>query len=148
MVINTTVNGKAVKLEALPDENLADVLKKADFSVRQGCDTTNCGLCTIWFNGKPMLSCSIPAFRAEGAELTTIDGLEAEAKVVAELIANEGADQCGYCSPGLIMTVIALKKELTDPSDEAINEYLKGNLCRCTGYQGQLRAVKKYLEVE
>ncbi len=148
MVINTNVNGKNVKLEALPDDNLADVLKKAGYSVRQGCDTTNCGLCTIWFNEKAMLSCSIPAFRAEGQKLTTIDGIDTEAKKLAALIAQEGSDQCGFCSPGFIMSVIAMKKELKNPTDEEINEYLKGNLCRCTGYQGQLRAVKKYLEVE
>ena len=125
MVINTTVNGKAVKLEALPDENLADVLKKADFSVRQGCDTTNCGLCTIWFNGKPMLSCSIPAFRAEGAELTTIDGLEAKRKW---WLPNSSPTKAP------ISAAIAVRSDhdgdrlekLTDPSDEAINEIPQG----------------------
>ena len=83
--------------------------------------------------------------RANGHEITTLEGLEKEAHEFAVFMANEGAEQCGFCSPGLIMNVLAMDKELDHPNVDEINHYLAGNLCRCTGYMGQLRAVEKYL---
>jgi carbon-monoxide dehydrogenase small subunit len=82
-----------------------------------------------------------------GKQITTIEGIQKEAKEFASFLVKEGAEQCGYCSPGFIMTVLAMKKELEQPTEEEILHYLTGNLCRCTGYAGQLRAIKKYLEV-
>jgi carbon-monoxide dehydrogenase small subunit len=116
-------------------------------SIRKGCNTSNCGLCTVWIDGKPTLSCSVLAVRAQGKNIVTIEGLQKEAEEFAEILVAEGAEQCGFCSPGFIMTVLAMKNELINPTDEEIVHYLTGNLCRCTGYMGQLRAVKKYLEV-
>ena len=106
------------------------------------------GLCSIWIDERPTLSCSTLSIRANNKNITTIEGLQKEANEFAEILVKEGAEQCGFCSPGFIMTVIAMKKELENPTEEEIIHYLTGNLCRCTGYMGQLRAVKKYMGVE
>jgi carbon-monoxide dehydrogenase small subunit len=148
MQIEVTINDKKVFLEVANDELLADTLRSYGlFSIRQGCDTSSCGLCTVWIDGKPALSCSMLAFRVNGKRITTIEGVQKDARELARLITEEGADQCGFCSPGFIMTVLAMKNELANPTEEEIKHYLTGNLCRCTGYMGQLRAVKKYLGV-
>ena len=148
MQITTVVNKKTFVLDVAPDEMLADSLRRNGYlSIRKGCDTSCCGLCTVWVDEKPVLSCTMPAFRAEGREITTIEGVAAEAEKFARILAAEGSEQCGFCSPGFIMTVLAMKKELQQPTEEQIKHYLAGNLCRCTGYMGQMRAVKTYLEV-
>ena len=148
MQITTIINKKTFVLDVAPDEMLADALRRNGYlSIRKGCDTSCCGLCTVWVDEKPVLSCTMPAFRAEGREITTIEGVAAEAERFARILAAEGSEQCGFCSPGFIMTVLAMKKELSQPTEEQIKHYLAGNLCRCTGYMGQMRAVKTYLEV-
>ena len=148
MRITTIVNKKTFVLDVAPDEMLADALRRNGYlSIRKGCDTSCCGLCTVWVDEKPVLSCTMPAFRAEGREITTIEGVAAEAEKFARILAAEGSEQCGFCSPGFIMTVLAMKKELSQPTEEQMKHYLAGNLCRCTGYMGQMRAVKTYLEV-
>jgi len=148
MQIEFALNNKKVTVEAGIDEILADTLRDYGIlSIRKGCDTSCCGLCTVWLDGKPILSCSVLSFRANGKSITTIEGVQREAEEFAGILAAEGADQCGFCSPGFIMTVLAMKNELKNPSDEEIKHYLTGNLCRCTGYMGHLRAVKKYLGV-
>ena len=126
---------------------LLDLLRDMGcYSVKRGCDTTNCGLCTVLVNGKPSLSCAMPAARAEGKEIITLEGLQEEAVDFGRFLAKEGAEQCGYCSPGFIMNVIAMMRELKDPSIEEIKEYLAGNLCRCSGYEGQMRAIRNYMK--
>jgi carbon-monoxide dehydrogenase small subunit len=147
--INFTLNGKPVTWEVAGDDFLADVLRSHGIlSIRKGCDTSCCGLCTVWVDRKPVLSCSFLAVRADGRCITTIEGVPDEAAEFAGILVAEGAEQCGFCSPGFIMTVLALKKEIVNPSEADIVHYLTGNLCRCTGYLGQLRAVKRYLGVE
>lgn len=147
MTVTITINGKTYTDEVRADLRLLDYLRdKGFYSVKCGCETSNCGLCTVWLDGKPVLSCSMLAVRADGHAVTTLEGLEAEAHEFAVFMANEGAEQCGYCSPGLVMNVLAMKKELTAPTDEEIKHYLAGNLCRCTGYMSQLRAITKYLK--
>ncbi|MCL4441934.1 MAG: 2Fe-2S iron-sulfur cluster-binding protein [Firmicutes bacterium] len=149
MQIEVTLNDKKVTLEIENDELLADTLRANEIlSIRQGCDTSCCGLCTVWIDGKPTLSCTTLSFRVNGKNITTIEGVQKEAEDFAQFLVAEGADQCGFCSPGFIMTVLAMKNELKNPTEEEIIHYLTGNLCRCTGYMGQLRAVKKYLGVE
>ncbi|MEW6064232.1 (2Fe-2S)-binding protein [Desulforamulus profundi] len=149
MQIEVTLNDKKVTLEIENDEFLADTLRANEMlSIRQGCDTSCCGLCTVWIDGKPTLSCTTLSFRVNGKNITTIEGVQKEAEDFAQFLVAEGADQCGFCSPGFIMTVLAMKNELKNPTEEEIIHYLTGNLCRCTGYMGQLRAVKKYLGVE
>ena len=126
---------------------LLDLLRDMGcYSVKRGCDTTNCGLCTVLVDGKPSLSCAMPAARAEGKEIVTLEGLQEEAEDFGRFLAKEGAEQCGYCSPGFIMNVIAMMRELKDPSIEEIKEYLAGNLCRCSGYEGQMRAIQNYMK--
>jgi carbon-monoxide dehydrogenase small subunit len=148
MQIEFTLNGKKVNFEVQNDEFLADTLRRNGMlSIRKGCNTSCCGLCSIWIDGKPTLSCSVLSVKARGKKITTIEGLQAEATEFAEVLVAEGAEQCGFCSPGFIMTVLAMKNELVNPTEEEIIHYLTGNLCRCTGYMGQLRAVKKYLGV-
>jgi carbon-monoxide dehydrogenase small subunit len=149
MRIDVTINGVAKVLEFEPHEYLLDVLRKYGYlSVKRGCDTGSCGLCTVLVEGLPVLSCALLAAKVEGQAITTIEGVRGEAKEVAEFLVAEGVDQCGFCSPGFLMTILAMKKELTNPSDEQIKHYLAGNLCRCSGYVGQLRGIKKYLEVK
>jgi carbon-monoxide dehydrogenase small subunit len=148
MQITTTINNKPVILTVAPDEMLADALRARGYlSVKKGCDTSCCGLCTVWIDGKPTLSCNVLAFRAEGKQITTIEGVQQQATEFANVLVAEGAEQCGFCSPGFIMTVLAMKNELKNPNEQEIVHYLTGNLCRCTGYMGQLRAIKKYLGV-
>ena len=146
MKIKVWINNKVFEDDIEPDTLLIDFVRSKGFlSVKRGCDTANCGLCTVHLEGKPVLSCSTLAMRANGLKVTTIEGLEEEAKEFAQFMADQGAEQCGFCSPGFVMNVLAMKKELINPSDEEIKMYLAGNLCRCTGYMGQLRAIKNYL---
>lgn len=146
MLVQIKVNGKLIKEDVSCDLLLIDFLRNHGcYSVKRGCETSNCGLCTVWMNEKPVLSCSILAIRANNHSITTLEGLQKEAKVFANFMANEGAEQCGFCSPGLIMNVLAMEKELKNPSEEEIKNYLAGNLCRCTGYMAQMRAITKYL---
>lgn len=149
MEIEFILNNKSVKMEAENDEFLADTLRRnGTLSIRKGCNTSCCGLCTVWLDGKPTLSCNILSIRANGRQITTIEGVSQEAEDFAKILVAEGAEQCGFCSPGFIMTVIAMKNELSNPTEDEIIHYLTGNLCRCTGYMGQLRAVKTYLGVK
>ncbi|MGI6679255.1 MAG: (2Fe-2S)-binding protein [Dehalobacterium sp.] len=149
MKIDVKINGKNMPMEVAADEFLSDALRRYGYlSIRRGCDTSSCGLCTVWLEEKPVLSCSVPAPRADGKNVTTIEGVEEKAREFAEFLVKEGGEQCGYCSPGLIMTVLAMKKELKKPGEDEIRHYLNGNLCRCSGYQSQMRAIKKYLGVD
>lgn len=148
MKIDVIINNRKMELEVSPDEFLADTLRRYGYlSVKKGCDTGSCGLCTVWVDDKPVLSCALLSVRVMGKNITTIEGVQQEASRFAQFLVNEGADQCGFCSPGFIMTVLAMKRELNNPTEEDIIHYLTGNLCRCTGYVGQLRALKKYLGV-
>jgi aerobic carbon-monoxide dehydrogenase small subunit len=141
------INGIAERLSFAPGDMLADVLRAAGHvEVKKGCDTGNCGACTVLVDGTPILSCAFLAARAEGRQVTTVLGVEKEAREFAAFLGAEGADQCGFCAPGFALTVIALKREIPNPTDDQIREYLKGNLCRCTGYESQHRAIRQFLE--
>ena len=147
MVITVKLNGKTVKDEIDADMLFIDFVRKHGcLSVKRGCETSNCGLCTVFLENKPVLSCSVLAARANGKEVTTLEGLQEEAKEFGEFIAEQGAEQCGFCNPGFVMNTIALLRENPDPSDDEIKEYLAGNLCRCSGYEGQLRGIKEFLK--
>ena len=147
MIIELFINEKKIQAETTPDQMLLDFLREQGYkSMKRGCDTGNCGLCTVWMDEKPVLSCSIPAVRAAGHKITTLEGVQEEAAEFSDYLAKEGADQCGYCSPGMIMNVLALKREIPNPTMQQVKEYLAGNLCRCTGYQ--YRALAKYFGVE
>ena len=147
MKIELWINDKKFTDDIDPGMVLLDYLREKGFtSVRRGCDTSNCGLCTVHLEGKPVLSCSTMAVRANGLYVTTLEGMQEEASEFGVFLAEEGADQCGFCSPGFVMTVLAMKRELNNPTEEEIKSYLVGNLCRCTGYMGHLRALKKYMQ--
>lgn len=146
MILNVTLNGVKLKQEIAADTLLIDFVRNNKcFSVKRGCDTSNCGLCTVFVDDKPVLSCSMLAARVEGKKVTTLEGLQKEAREFGTFIANQGAEQCGFCNPGMIMNAIALFRENENPSDEEIKEYLAGNLCRCSGYEGQMRGIKAFL---
>lgn len=149
MRLSFRLNGKQVETDVRPDMLLLDLVRDLGcYSVKRGCETANCGLCTVWLDGKPVLSCSTLAIRADGRHVTTLEGLQKEAEEFGMFLAREGGEQCGFCNPGFIMNVLAMEKELKDPDEEDIKEYLSGNLCRCSGYMSQLRAVKKYLDMK
>ena len=146
MEIKLKLNGKAISASVEADTVLLDFLRdKGCLSVKRGCDTSNCGLCTVLMDGKPVLSCSTLAVRADGHEIYTLEGLQAEAADFVGFIADQGADQCGFCNPGFVMNTIALLRENPDPTDDEIRAFLAGNLCRCSGYDGQLRGIRNYL---
>lgn len=132
--------------EIKEDTSLFDLLRaKGCYSVKCGCETENCGLCTVLVDGKSVLSCSMLAARVDDRDVVTLEGVQKEAEEFGMYLAEEGAEQCGFCSPGLIMNVLAMEKELVQPEEDTVREYLAGNLCRCSGYMGQMRAIRKYL---
>ena len=149
MKISLVLNGKNVEAQIPDDRLLIDFLRDHGcLSVKRGCESSNCGLCTVFMDDKPVLSCSVLAARADGHRIDTLEGLQKEAEEFGAFIADQGAEQCGFCNPGFIMNVLAMEKELKNPDEEDIKEYLSGNLCRCSGYMSQLRAVKKYLDMK
>lgn len=147
MQISIQLNGKKITEEIRSDLLLIDwVRQHGCYSVKCGCETSNCGLCTVFLDEKPVLSCSILAARADGRKVDTLEGLKEEAEEFGAFIADQGAEQCGFCNPGMIMNAIALFREIDDPTDDEIKEYLAGNLCRCSGYEGQLRGIRAFIE--
>lgn len=142
-----TLNGKKVHTDVSCDQILLDLLRELKcYSVKRGCETSNCGACTVLMNGRPVLSCSILAMRADGTQITTLEGLQQEAEQLGAFIADQGAEQCGFCNPGFMINTIAMLREIPDPTDEEIKEYLSGNLCRCSGYESQFRGIKAYID--
>ena len=146
MQITLTLNGIKVTEDVAADMLLIDFVRAHGCkSVKRGCETSNCGLCTVFLDDKPVLSCSVLAARASGHQVTTLEGLQAEAAEFGAFIADQGAEQCGFCNPGFVMNTIALLRENPDPTDDEILSYLSGNLCRCSGYVGQLRGIRNFL---
>ena len=138
MKMDFWLNNVHREAEVQPDTLLLDLLRQMGcFSVKRGCETANCGLCTVLLEGRPVLSCSMLALRIQGKKVVTLEGMEKEAQEFGAFLAGEGAEQCGFCNPGFIMNVFAMLKELQDPDEEQIREYLAGNLCRCSGFVGQ-----------
>ena len=146
MTITIQLNGRPVTAEVSPDTLLLDLVRDHGCaSVKCGCETAGCGLCTVFLDDVPVLSCSVLAARADGHAVTTLEGLQEEAAEFVGFIADQGADQCGFCNPGFVMNTIALLRDNPDPTDDEIRAYLAGNLCRCSGYEGQLRGIRNYL---
>lgn len=146
MELKFSLNGKKVSTIIEADSLLIDVVRDLGcLSVKRGCETSNCGLCTVFVNEKPVLSCSVLAARVEGQNVTTLEGLQEEAAEFGAFLADQGAEQCGFCNPGFMMNAIAMFRENPHPEEEEILSYLAGNLCRCSGYEGQLRSIQAYL---
>ena len=147
MIVTITLNGKKIQRDIAPDTVLLDFVRNEGCkSVKRGCDTSNCGLCTVFIDDKPALSCSVLAMRADGRKVTTLEVLQTEAEEFGAFLADQGAEQCGFCNPGLIMNAIALFRENPEPNENEIKEFLAGNLCRCSGYEGQMRAILNFIE--
>ncbi|MFP3162418.1 glyceraldehyde dehydrogenase subunit gamma [Acidianus sp.] len=144
--IRLKINGKDYETEVEPRKLLVHVLRDLGFtSVHVGCDTSNCGACTVVMNGKSVKSCTVLAIQADGREILTVEGLSKDGKLhpIQEAFWDKHALQCGYCTPGMIMQSYWLLSENPSPSEDEIREGLAGNLCRCTGYQNIIEAVKE-----
>lgn len=141
-----TVNGKKVELDLEPRRLLVSVLREelGLTGTHIGCDTTNCGACAILVDGKVIKSCTMLAVQADGKELFTIEGLAKGDKLhpVQRAFLEKHGLQCGFCTPGMIMTSYWLLKQNRDTSEEEIKKTLSGNLCRCTGYHGIIESIK------
>lgn len=145
-VLHTTINGEAIVAEVDPSISLAQFLRDNLYltGTKIGCGKGECGACTIIMDGKSVTSCIIPVMRAEGAVIQTIEGVAQNGKLhpLQEEFINQGAVQCGFCTPGMIMSAKALLDENPEPKKEEIREALGGNICRCTGYVNIERAVE------
>lgn len=143
--ITLTVNGKTYKLEVDLQRSLAEVLRNELklTGVKYGCGTGECGACTVLVDGKPRLSCLTLAVSIDGKEITTVEGLSDDGKLhpLQEAFIKHDAIQCGYCTPGMILCAKALLDENPRPTEEDVKQYLRGNLCRCTGYAQIVGAV-------
>ena len=147
MKISLVLNGKQMEAQIADDRLLIDFLRDHGcLSVKRGCESSNCVRCTMFMDDKPVLSCSVLAARADGHRIDTLEGLQNEAEEFGAFIADQGAEQCGFCNPGMVMNAIAMFRENPDPTDDEIREYLAGNLCRCSGYEGHLRGIRAFIE--
>lgn len=147
MWLTCQINGSTYKGEIDANMSAIDFLRdQGCLSVKRGCETSSCGLCTILVDDQAMLSCSMYAAGLMNKSIYTLEGLQDKASLIGGYLADEGTEQCGFCTPGFVITVIAMEKNLSQPTDEEILHYLAGNLCRCSGYEGQLRAIRKYFK--
>ena len=151
MKLEFTLNERRRKFDVEPNQLLINLLREKLYltGTKYGCGIGECGACTVLVDGEPVLSCLTLAVDVHGRNVTTIEGLAEgdEIDVVQKAYLEEGAVQCGFCTPGFIMTTKALLKENPSPTEEEIKEYLKGNYCRCTGYINIIKAVKRATEM-
>ena len=147
MNVAITVNGVAREAEVEPRTLLVDLIRDGFglTGTKIACDTSQCGSCSVHLDGMAVKSCTVLAVQANGAEVTTIEGLaeNGDLHAVQEAFHEQHGLQCGFCTPGLVMATVALLEQRPDPSDEEIRHGLEGNLCRCTGYENIVRAVRE-----
>lgn len=149
MLVTFYLNNVEVSYAIKPGEYLANTLRRHGIkSIKIGCNESTCGSCTLLVEGKPMMSCSILTASIEGKHVTTIEGIQEEAAKISSCFSKEGADQCGFCNVGIALVIYSLKREYQNPTDEEINNYIVGNLCRCSGLQSHMKAIKAYLKEE
>ncbi len=146
IAVSMTVNGQAVSGEVEPRTLLVEFLRETLglTGTHVGCDTSQCGACVIHMDGKSVKSCTLLAVQADGAEITTIEGL-AEGETLhpmQEAFREHHGLQCGFCTPGMVMSALDLVRNNPDPSETEIRDWLEGNLCRCTGYHNIVKAIK------
>lgn len=145
--IELKVNGKDYSLEIEEDMRLLDLLREklGLMGVKEGCSEGECGACTVIMDGQVVNSCLVMAFQAQGSSILTIEGLEKDGGIhpIQQAFIDVGAVQCGYCTPGMILSAKALLDKNPNPSEEEIREGISGNLCRCTGYNKIIQAVEK-----
>ncbi|MDR3576109.1 MAG: (2Fe-2S)-binding protein [Anaerolineaceae bacterium] len=144
--ITLVVNNRSYPVDVEPDELLVDVLREKLLltGTKKGCGTGDCGACTVLMDGRNVTSCLVLAVAAEGKSITTIEGMTSDGKLhsIQQSLLDHHAIQCGYCTPGLVLSTKALLDENPDPSEDEIRRGISGNLCRCTGYQKIVEAVK------
>ncbi|HET9309856.1 MAG TPA: (2Fe-2S)-binding protein [Actinomycetota bacterium] len=146
MEVTLTVNGTAHTVDVEPRELLVHVLRE-DLRLTGthiGCDTTSCGACTVLLDGTPVKSCTMFAVQADGREVTTVEGLKQDGQLhpIQAAFKEEHGLQCGFCTPGMMLTGAALLKENASPSDEEVRWAISGNICRCTGYMNIVKAIQ------
>jgi carbon-monoxide dehydrogenase small subunit len=146
--VNMTINGKAVSGQVEARTLLVEFIRDHQrlTGTHVGCDTTQCGCCTVHVDGKAVKSCNVLALQAEGAHVTTIEGLvsnDGTLHPMQQAFKTHHGLQCGYCTPGMVMSAVHLLKIIEQPTEEQIREQLDGNLCRCTGYHNIIKAVKE-----
>ena len=144
MELRVSINGKAARWTIAPGEILLDVLRREGyFSVKRGCETGECGACTVLLRGKPVNSCLMFAAQAEGCEIVTLEGLARDGRLhpLQEAFLDHGGVQCGFCTGGMILAAKALLEQNPHPSEVEVREAMAGHLCRCTGYRKQVEAV-------
>ena len=145
-VINLRVNGKKVAREVPDSKLLSDFLRDSLTltGTHVGCDTSQCGACVVHLNGNSVKSCTILVADCNGSEITTIEGLASNGKMhpMQETFKKHHGLQCGFCTPGMVMSAVDLLQKNKNPSEQEIRDWLEGNICRCTGYQGIVAAVK------
>jgi len=151
-LIELRVNGRSRELAFEPSKLLLDVLRQ-DIDLtgsKRGCDDSSCGACTVLVDGIPMMSCTLLAASCEGQEITTVEGVSEHGSLAAiqKAYGDWGGAQCGYCTPGFIMTIKHLLSENPEPTEQDIRGALSGNLCRCTGYSQMDQAIKAAIDAE
>jgi len=149
--VHFTLNGRSVTYEVEPRTTLLRALRHHGVtSVKRGCEEGECGTCTVLLDGVPVKSCTVLALEVEGRSVLTAEGLvgkDGKLHPVQQAFVEEGGIQCGFCTPGMVLTTYALLKKTPDPSEDEIRLALAGNLCRCTGYTGIFRSVKRAAEL-
>ncbi len=152
VLLELNVNGRTHELAVEPNKILLDVLRQ-DLGLtgsKRGCDDSSCGACTVQIDGTPMLACTMLAASCEGREITTVEGIAEHGALAAiqKAYGDWGGAQCGYCTPGFMMTVDHLLAENPDPTQDGVREALSSNLCRCTGYIQMYQAIKSAIDAE
>ena len=144
--VSLTLNGEAVSAEVTPRTLLVEMLREhlGRTGTHVGCDTSQCGACVVHVDGQSVKSCTMLAVQAEGADVKTIEGVATNGELhpMQEAFREHHGLQCGFCTPGMIMSALDLVSRNPDPDEREIREWLEGNLCRCTGYQNIVRAIK------
>jgi carbon-monoxide dehydrogenase small subunit len=146
MRIETVINDVAHAVEVHPGETLLDLLRReGHVGVKEGCNSGDCGACTVLLDGRAVNACLVLAAKVDGRSVTTIEGLSSGDTLhpVQQAFLDEGAIQCGYCTPGMVLTAVDLLAETPEPTDDQIRRAIRGNLCRCTGYVKQVTAIRR-----
>ena len=144
MTLRFKVNGIVHQVDASPGETLLEVLRRLGMkSVKKGCETGNCGACTVLLDGKPVASCIVLAPQADGRSITTVEGLSQGESLhpVQQALIETGAPQCGFCTPGMIMTAVGFLEENPSPTRDEVRQAISGNICRCSGYVKVIDAI-------